>query len=53
MHVLSFGEGRIVVVDFFDWCGVLVILSLTWRLRGRHSLRLFEWRFDCVDFCFV
>ena len=42
-----------VVVCCFFGCGVLVILSLTWRLLGRHSLQLFEWRFDCVIDCVV
>ena len=31
----------------YGGCGVLVILSLTWRLLGRHSQQLVDWRFDC------
>jgi hypothetical protein len=50
MHVLSFGEGRRSVVVFLFFCDVLVILSLTWRHRGRHGRRLVDWRFDCVVF---
>ena len=54
MHVLSFVGGRKFWLLFVVFgCGVLVILSLTWRLLGRHSLRLFEWRFDCVIDCVV
>jgi hypothetical protein len=52
MHVSSFVTGRRCVVVFFESvCGVLVILSLTWRLRGSHRPRWIDWRFDgCVFF---
>jgi hypothetical protein len=37
MHVLSFVGGRKFWLLFVVGCDVLVILSLTWRLLGRHS----------------
>jgi len=47
MHVLSFVGGRKFCFVVCCWCGVLVILSRTWRQLGRHSPQLLDRRFDC------